>query len=496
MAYMIGDDIEVDIDSTLKLTFCEINMLDESNAVVEPGFDMKTRFMDGLNSMIQDKASNCATFSREKYFDIIEEVKAAKTKQKKESVDYRRIRKYDVIVVDGTEKLIAPVTKENRAVLYYVHTEELFDILHETHLKIGHGGRTRMEKEVHLKYKNITKAAIKLYLDLCKPCQTKLSNPKKGLVSKPLLFNELNSRCQVDLIDMQSNPDRQYKFILNYQDHLTKFILLRPLKSKTAAEVAYQLLDIFTIIGAPSVLQSDNGKEFVSHVINELKSMWPELKLVHGKPRHSQSQGSVERANQDVQNMMMTWMQSNESTHWAESLRFIQFMKNRSFHQGIHQSPYEAMFGCTAKVGLSTSNLPKEIVDKLVTEEDLEKIEHEMETAIHGGTSAADNAAVVRASGTSVQSPKNSNTKVMCPVCEKECSSAHTCESCGNDVHAICGVSNAADEGYGTKITCWLCHKKQEIRKKRSAAHVGLQAQASKMLKNSDAKFPLAKNWR
>lgn len=36
--------------------------------------------------------------------------------------------------------------------------------------------------------------------------------------------------------------------------------------------------------------------------------MWPELKLIHRKPRHSQSQGSIERAKIDVQNMMMIWV--------------------------------------------------------------------------------------------------------------------------------------------------------------------------------------------
>ena len=36
---------------------------------------------------------------------------------------------------------------------------------------------------------------------------------KKGIVIRPILHNEMNSRCQVDLIDMQSNPDRDMKFI-------------------------------------------------------------------------------------------------------------------------------------------------------------------------------------------------------------------------------------------------------------------------------------------
>ena len=54
------------------------------------------------------------------------------------------------------------------------------------------------------------------------------------------------SRGQVDLIDMQAQPDNDYKFILNYQDHFSKFCMLRPVKHKTAIAVAEILVDIFT----------------------------------------------------------------------------------------------------------------------------------------------------------------------------------------------------------------------------------------------------------
>ena len=116
--------------------------------------------------------------------------------------------------------------------------------------------------------------------------------------SNPFTLHE--SRCQVDLIDMQYEPDGYYLFIMNYQDHLTKFTILRPLKSKNAEELAYQLMDIFCMFGVPFILQSDNGREFANKIIQNLVDMLPGMKLVHGNPRHSQSQGSVERSNQDV----------------------------------------------------------------------------------------------------------------------------------------------------------------------------------------------------
>ena len=158
---------------------------------------------------------------------------------------------------------------------------------------------------------------------------------------------------------------------MHYQDHLTKFSILRLLKSKRAAEVAYQLTDIFLLLGAPHILQSNSGREFTANIITELKLLWPELKLVHGRLRHPQSQGSVERANADIKSMIISWTHENNNTHWSEGLRFIQFQKNRLYHRTIDQSPYSAIFGNDPKVGLSSSAIPKEILDTLETEEDL-----------------------------------------------------------------------------------------------------------------------------
>lgn len=95
--------------------------------------------------------------------------------------------------------------------------------------------------------------------------------------------------------------------------------------------------------------------------------------MVHGKPRHSQSQGSVEKGNRDVEDMLVAWMEDNNCTKWSEGLRFCQFQKNNSFHSGIKQSPFEAMFGRRATVGLASSSISEEITKTLSSEEDLEE---------------------------------------------------------------------------------------------------------------------------
>src|SRR5215510_4947037 len=102
--------------------------------------------------------------------------------------------------------------------------------------------------------------------------------------------------------------------------------------------------------------------------------MWNDIKIVRGKPRHSESQGSVERANQNVENMLATWMETNNTTKWSEGLRFVQTMKNRAYHKGIKCSSYEIMFGVPMKLGIANSVLPRNLTINMTTEEDLEKV--------------------------------------------------------------------------------------------------------------------------
>lgn len=72
---------------------------------------------------------------------------------------------------------------------------------------------------------------------------------------KPVLDEIWSDRGQIELIDLQSMPDGEYKWLLNYQDLVTKFVHLRPLKSNQIEEVADELLKIFLQSGAPKFLQ-------------------------------------------------------------------------------------------------------------------------------------------------------------------------------------------------------------------------------------------------
>ncbi|XP_067142185.1 KRAB-A domain-containing protein 2-like [Centruroides vittatus] len=134
---------------------------------------VKRRFYEITDELVARKKGNNFYLNRDKYTKCLEEVKAAKNMKKKLAVHYRRIKRYDILTIGSEEKLIAPMKEENKEIRYYICYEDLFNILEETHVAVGHGGRTRMLKECNRKYKNVTVEATMTYLKLCQPAQKK-----------------------------------------------------------------------------------------------------------------------------------------------------------------------------------------------------------------------------------------------------------------------------------------------------------------------------------
>ena len=295
--------------------------------------------------------------------------------------DYRLSKLYSVVNFgDGVSVLVKKIEKgpeiDVHAMERFVPIEDYFDNLLSIHADgVGHGGRDRMLKRINeMKLANLPRELVQAFVSFCPQCAKKKPRPNAGIVIKPILSKAWAQRMQCDLMDFQSCVFGGFKYILNLQDHMTKFLVLRPLKNKKAATVAAELVDIFSLIGPPAILHSDNGTEFVAQVVKQLKDIWPGLEMVHGKPRHPQTQGSVERSNGDVKDMLTAWMNDHKSKDWPLGLKFVQLSKNSALNRGSGSSPYELAFGEPPRIGLSTSPIPKELLDKISTEEELQGI--------------------------------------------------------------------------------------------------------------------------
>ena len=82
-----------------------------------------------------------------------------------------------------------------------------------------------------------------------------------------------------------------YRYVLVVLDVFSRFIFLRPLQSKSSTEVATHAIQIFSDVGPPRIVQTDQGTEFnglLEKVMYKFK-----IKIIHSRPYHPQSQGKV-----------------------------------------------------------------------------------------------------------------------------------------------------------------------------------------------------------
>ncbi|KAL3265487.1 hypothetical protein HHI36_009691 [Cryptolaemus montrouzieri] len=112
---------------------------------------MKQRFYEIMDELVVNKKDNKFNLDKDKYAKCLEKVKTAENIRKKEAVYYRHIKRHDILTIGSEENLIAPIKEDNGEIRYYVCSDDLFNILEETHFSVGYRERTRMLKECNRK---------------------------------------------------------------------------------------------------------------------------------------------------------------------------------------------------------------------------------------------------------------------------------------------------------------------------------------------------------
>jgi hypothetical protein len=83
---------------------------------------------------------------------------------------------------------------------------------------------------------------------------------------------------------MRSIKYEDYNWVLRCIDVNTKFGTSVPLKGKEAKTVGYELAVIWARMGTPSILQSDNGSEFMGDCLKIVRT-WSggAVKVINGR---------------------------------------------------------------------------------------------------------------------------------------------------------------------------------------------------------------------
>ena len=180
------------------------------------------------------------------------------------------------------------------------------------------------------------------FIRRCPPCTA--ANPRGGPgvpPTRPVSANGPWSVVSIDTLELGVSRSG-YRYVLVCIDHFTKWVEVVPMKRHCSAEVAAAMVSICSRWGAPEVVRSDNGTEFVNAIVSALFKSFG-VTVQRGAVRHPQSQGSVERFNRTLLTIIRKTLEDDDD--WETALELLLFHYRSRPHTATKISPMEAMHG-------------------------------------------------------------------------------------------------------------------------------------------------------
>ena len=117
-------------------------------------------------------------------------------------------------------------------------------------------------------------------------------------------MNSPFERVAVDLVGpLKPSTDRGHRYILVLMDYATRYPEAEALKSIETEVVAESLVNMFSYLGIPQELLTDQGSQFLSGTMKEVCRLLSIRKL-NTTPYHAMCNGLVERYNGTLKQML------------------------------------------------------------------------------------------------------------------------------------------------------------------------------------------------
>lgn len=168
------------------------------------------------------------------------------------------------------------------------------------------------------------------HVNKCPECQKyKITNMKPTGLIQTTPSRHRFEIIAIDLFGPLPTSKEGYNHILIVEDTASRWVELIPLQETSAITCASALINqIFLRYSAPRRINSDNGVQFVSAIMQKLTFA---LNIEHTLiPVYHPQANMVERKNRDLKYHLSIMVNNNHST-WSEFIPAIQFAMNTTF---------------------------------------------------------------------------------------------------------------------------------------------------------------------
>ena len=202
----------------------------------------------------------------------------------------------------------------------------------------------------------------------CVRCQVANAQVNKPAPLQPVIASRPWEMVAVDILKVPPSLQGN-QYILVAQDYFSKWPFAWPMADQKAERIVRILRDhVFTVVGPPERLHSDQGRNFESHILTELCRAFNITKS-RTTPYHPMGDGLVERMNRTLLSLLRTYTQ--QQGDWEEHLQLLLFIYCTTKHSSTGLSPHEILFGhnppslFTPNCNLPEMRNPMEYSDKL-----------------------------------------------------------------------------------------------------------------------------------
>ena len=183
---------------------------------------------------------------------------------------------------------------------------------------------------------------LQRWLKACVPC-AKRKTPKATRISLSPI-NEADKPFDMvgmDLLGPLPETPRGNKYICVFSDYNSRWPEGGPLKNKKTTSVAKLFIDeVVSRHGAPKVLLSDQGGEFMSDLVKDICAYLITSK-VNTTAYHPQTNGLTERFNATLCQIISIYVDLNQQ-NWDELLPLVLFAYRTAIQESTTISPFDA----------------------------------------------------------------------------------------------------------------------------------------------------------